>query len=150
MKIFSAALLCGALLFVADATIQAQTSTAPTAATAPSAAPTAVAPKDIGPLEAWAEKPLGKYDIVINIPEGGMPVEITVNESATGLSATFYKIGDNDAHVLTAAVNGTDLVLKGTTPRGPLTIQIRHHGAKLSGIWQLGDGQGTLEGSAKS
>ena len=66
------------------------------------------------------------------------------------MSATFYKVGDNDAHVMTAAVNGTDLVLKGTTPRGALTIQIRHHGSKLSGIWQLGEDRGTLEGSAKS
>ena len=150
MKILSAAFICGALLFVADAAIHAQTSTVPSGAAATTAAPAAVTPKDIGPLEPWADKPLGKYDIVINIPEGAMPVEITVNESATGLSATFYKVGDNDAHVLTAAVDGTNLVLKGTTPRGPLTIQIRHHGAKLSGVWQLGDGQGTLEGTAKS
>ena len=150
MKILSAAFICGALVVVAGGTIQAQSSPAPAGAPSTTAAPAAVTPKDIGPLEAWADKPLGKYDIVINIPEGAMPVEITVNESASGLSATFYKVGDNDAHVLTAAVNGTDLVLKGTTPRGALTIQIRHHGAKLSGIWQLGDDRGTLEGSAKS
>ena len=150
MKILSAAFICGALLLVADATIQAQTSTAPAGVPASGVTSATVTPKDIGPLEAWADKPLGKYDIVINIPEGAMPVEITVNESASGLSATFYKVGDNDAHVMTAAVNGTDLVLKGTTPRGALTIQIRHHGEKLSGIWQLGDDRGTLEGTAKS
>lgn len=150
MKILSAAFICGALVLVAGGTIHAQSSPAPAGAPSTGSAPAAVTPKDIGPVEPWADKPLGKYDIVINIPEGAMPVEITVNESASGLSATFYKVGDNDAHVMTAAVNGTDLVLKGTTPRGALTIQIRHHGAKLSGVWQLGDDRGTLEGSTKS
>jgi hypothetical protein len=154
MKIFSAVFACGVLLLVADAAIQAQTAAAAGAAPAPgvTAAPAvipapAVTPKDIGPIEAWSDKPLGKYDIVINIPEGAMPVEITISESASGLSALFYKVGDNDAHVMDAAVNGTDLVLKGVTPHGALTMQIRHHGAKLSGIWQLGEGRGTLEGS---
>jgi hypothetical protein len=157
MKIFSATLVCGALLMVADTTIQAQsaaangaTPTTPgTAAPAATAAP-AVTPKDIGPPEAWSDKPLGKYDIVINIPEGPMPVEITISQSATGLSALFYKVGDNDAHVMDAAVKGTDLVLTGSTPRGALTINIRHHGALLSGTWQLGGDRGTLEGSTKA
>ena len=157
MKILSAALVCGALLFVADTAIHAQ-SAPPSASSggssavthAPTATPATVTPKDIGPLEAWTDKPLGKYDIVINIPEGAMPVEITISEASKGLSALFYKVGDIDAHIMDATVNGTDLVLKGSTPRGALTIKIRHHGAKLSGIWQLGEDQGTVEGSTKS
>ena len=157
MKILSAAFICGALLVVADASVQAQSTTVPAVAPAPGASPAqaatpaqTVTPKDIGAFEAWTAKPLGKYDIVINIPEGAMPVEITVSESASGLSALFYKKGDIDAHIMTAFVDGTDLVLKGNTPRGALTIQIRHHGANLSGIWQLGQDRGTLEGSTKS
>ena len=155
MKILSAAFVC-ALLFVADTAIHAQSTPAPASSSGSSAgtrAPTAtpaVTPKDIGPLEVWADKPLGKYDIVINIPEGAMPVEITISEASKGLSALFYKVGDIDAHIMNATVNGTDLVLKGNTPRGALTIKIRHHGAKLSGIWQLGEDQGTVEGSTKS
>ena len=156
MKILSAAFVCGALLFVADSAIHAQSAPAPASGAssavtpAPAAAPATVTPRDIGPLEAWTDKPVGKYDIVINIPEGAMPVEITISEASKGLSALFYKVGDIDAHVMDAAVNGTDLVLKGNTPRGALTIKIRHHGPKLSGIWQLGEDQGTLEGSTKS
>ena len=157
MKVLSATLVCAAMLLVADAATQAQSAPAngATPTTPGTAAPTATAapaptPKDIGALEAWSDKPLGKYDIVINIPEGAMPVEITISQSATGLSALFYKVGDNDAHVMDAAVNGTDLVLKGTTPRGALTINIRHHGALLSGTWQLGGDRGTLEGSTKA
>jgi hypothetical protein len=152
MKILSAAFLCGALLLASGQSVSAQSpaAAAPSATVtpAPTTAAPSVTPKDIGPLEAWAEKPLGKYDIVINIAEGAMPVEITVNEAATGLSATFYKKGDNDAHVMSAAVSGTDLVLQGTTPHGALTIKIRHHGSRLSGIWQLGEDRGTLEGTA--
>ena len=145
MKSISVVFSSAALLLVGAATLQAQS------AAAPAAAPAAVVtPKDIGPAEAWSEKPVGKYDIVINIPEGAMPVEITVSESQGGLMAQFYKVGDNDAHLMTAAVKGTDLVLNGTTPHGALTIQIKHHGAKLSGIWQLGEDRGTLEGSTKS
>ena len=156
MKILSATFVCGALLFVADTAIHAQSAPAPASSgssagtRAPTTTPATATPKDIGPLEAWADKPLGKYDIVINIPEGAMPVEITVSEASKGLSALFYKVGDIDAHVMDATVNGTDLVLKGNTPRGALTIKIRHHGAKLSGIWQLGEDQGTVEGSTKS
>lgn len=147
MKLSFAVFACGALLLAANGTLQAQSPAAPSGA--PATAPV-VTPKDIGTPEAWSDKPLGKYDLVINIPEGAMPVEITISESQNGLSALFYKEGDNDAHVLTAEVKGTDLVLTGTTPRGALVIQIRHHGPKLSGAWQLGDGRGTLEGSTKS
>ena len=155
MKILSAAFVC-ALLFVADTAIHAQSGPAPASGASPAVTPApaspaaTVTPKDIGPLEAWPDKPLGKYDIVINIPEGSMPVEITISEASKGLSALFYKVGDLDAHIMDATVNGTDLVLKGTTPRGALTIKIRHHGAKLSGSWQLGEDQGTVEGSNKS
>src|SRR5690349_10950344 len=112
MKILSATLVCGAMLLVADAA-QGQSAPANVASpatpgtTAPAAtAPPAVTPKDIGAPEAWSDKPVGKYDIVINIPEGAMPVEITISQSASGLSALFYKVGDNDAHVMGAAVKG--------------------------------------------
>lgn len=145
MKITTALAVCGGLLLGANATLNAQAAATPSAATAQ-----VVTPKDIGTPEAWSEKPLGKYDLTVNIPEGAMPVEITISESKSGLSALFYKVGDNDAHVMTATVKGTDLILNGTTPHGALTMQIRHHGPALSGTWQVGDDRGTLEGSAKA
>ena len=145
MKITYALAVCGGLLLGANATLNAQVAATPSAG-----ATQVAAPKDIGTPEAWSEKPLGKYDLTINIPEGPMPVEITISETKSGLSALFYKVGDNDAHVMSATVNGIDLILSGTTPHGALTMQIRHHGPRLSGTWQVGEDRGTLEGSTKS
>jgi hypothetical protein len=108
------------------------------------------APKDIGTVEQWSAKPVGKYDLLLNIPEGAMPVELTIGESAGSLTAMFWKVGDNDGHFMKPTVKGEDLVLEGTTPNGALVVTIKHHGALLSGIWQLGQGRGTLEGKARS
>jgi hypothetical protein len=151
MKIVSATLICGAVLFVANTGLQAQSGPTTTPAPVVSASPSVAAtPKDIGPAEAWSAKPVGKYDLIVNIPQGAMPVELTISESANGLSALFYKVGDNDAHLMTATVKDTDLILVGHTETGAVTITLRHHGAKLAGVWQLGNDQGTVEGSTKS
>ena len=146
MRIFSAAIFVGAMFVVATAQAQDQAAIAKGVGTVS----TTLTPKDIGAPEAWSDKPVGKYDLVLNIPEGAMPVELTVGESAGTLTATLWKVGDNDGHFVKPTVKGNDLVLEGSTPNGALLLTIRHHGAALSGVWQLGEGRGTLEGKAKS
>jgi len=147
MRILSTAILCGAVFVVAANTSQAQDQAA--IAKGVGTAPGVVTPKDIGPTEAWSAKPLGKYDLTINIPEGAMPVELTISESAGELTAMFWKVGDNDGHFVKPTVKGNDLVLEGTTPHGALVITLRHHGSKLAGVWQLGEGRGTVDGAAR-
>jgi hypothetical protein len=147
MRVISAALVAGAMLIVTANTSHAQDQAA--IAKGIGTAPGIVIPKDIGPTEPWSAKPIGKYELILNIPEGPMPVELTVSESAGTLTAMFWKVGDNDGHFVKPTVKGNDLVLEGTTPHGALTITLRHHGPKLAGVWQLGEGRGTVEGAAK-
>lgn len=143
----SSAILGAAMIVVAANTGYAQDQAA--IAKGVGSAPGFVTPKDIGPTEAWSAKPIGKYDLTLNIPEGAMPAELTISESAGELTAMLWKVGDNDGHFVKPTVKGNDLVLEGTTPNGALVITLRHHGSKLAGVWQLGQGRGTVEGTAK-
>jgi hypothetical protein len=79
-----------------------------------------------------------------------MPSDLTITESDGKVTALFWPVGDNDGHVMTVTVKGTDLILNAETPRGPVVFDIERRGAKLTGTWQMGIEHGTLEGITKS
>lgn len=110
-------------------------------------APAMTAPAIVtGPAEAWSAKPVGSYRVVINIPGREMPAALTVKEVDGKLVANLWPDGDNDGHDLAAAVNGTQLLLTGETPHGPVSFVIEHRGPKITGTWEMGDQKGTLTG----
>ena len=146
MRVISAAAFVGAILLSTSAT-HAQTPQTPAAALTPAGARSS---NDIGPAEPWGAKPLGRYDLSVNTPEGAVPVVITITESAGNLSAALLKGNDPEAHTMAVTVKDTDLILNATTDNGPITINIKHHGQKLAGTWDMGVQRGTLEGSARN
>jgi len=110
-------------------------------------APPMTAPAIVtGPAEAWNAKPVGAYRVVINIPGREMPAALTVKEVNGKLAANLWPDGDNDGHDLSVAVNGTQLLLTGETPHGPVSFVIEHRGPKITGTWEMGDQKGTLTG----
>lgn len=78
-----------------------------------------------------------------------MVADVTVSEQDGKLTALFFPVGDQSGLPMSAAVKGNALVLNTDTPRGPFEARIEHHGAKLTGTWQLGFKTGKLEGEAK-
>lgn len=115
--------------------------------TAAPAAPSASAPA----TEAWSAKPIGKYTLTMVRPDGqNMPVSVTVSDSAGALSALFWPVGDNDGHTMSVEVKGTDLVLNGQTPGGPLVITLQKHEHAVKGTWsfrgEVGAVTGTIDG----
>lgn len=103
-----------------------------------------------GPAEAWSAKPIGSYDLVIEMPDRKMPAALTISETDGNLSALLWPEGDNDGHVMNVTVKGVDLVLTATAPRGPVTITLERRGKNLSGTWSMGSEGGSLKGSVKA
>lgn len=103
-----------------------------------------------GPAETWSAKPIGSYDLVIDMPERKMPAALTISETDGNLSALLWPEGDNDGHVMNVTVKGVDLVLTAMAPRGPVTITLERRGKNLTGTWSMGSEGGSLKGSVKA
>ena len=121
-----------------------ETGTLEGAAAAPAAAVTAAAPT--GPAEAWSAKPVGKYRMTLAIPGHDMTADVTIREESGKLIANIWPVGDRDGRDFDAAVKGNQLLITGSTERGPVSIAWEHHGSQISGTWQLGDQNGPLTG----
>ena len=102
------------------------------------------------PAEAWSAKPIGKYDLVLDLTDHKMPASLTITETDGKLSALLWPEGDNDGHVMDVTVKGADLVLTAIAAHGPVTITIEKRGKNLSGSWSMGMEHGPLTGSTKS
>ena len=83
----------------------------------------------------------------------GLPTLVTLADSAGKLMAAFSLAGSGAAHPMTVDVLDSDLVLKGATPAGLLTLVLyRQNDSDAAdawvGRWSLGDYQGELRGRA--
>ncbi|AHG93325.1 hypothetical protein J421_5790 (plasmid) [Gemmatirosa kalamazoonensis] len=125
----------------------------PAAAQSPTASP-AVPPSTVTVgstrLTRWDARPVGRYDVELALPDGPMPVTLTVSDSAGRLTATFWKVGDRDGHEMSVTVKDTDLLLHAETPRGPLDIVLQRQGERVAGRWTLGADHGSVQGKVAS
>ena len=112
-------------------------------AAAPVAAPV-TAPT--GRAEAWNAKPVGKYRVTLAIPGHDMTADVTIREATGKLIANIWPVGDRDGRDFDAAVKGNQLVITGSTERGPVNLTWEHRGSQITGTWQLGDQSGPLSG----
>lgn len=81
----------------------------------------------------------------------GMPAEVSIADSAGKLVATFKLGGSQIVRPMTVTVMGSDLVLQGTTPTGPLTLYLYGQNdaapsGEINGQWWLGTQEGGLHG----
>ena len=102
--------------------------------------------KAIGAAEPWGDTPVGKYKVVIATPDGMLPGEINLTEKNGKLAAELMTADNGQFHQLEVAVKGTDLVLKLTRSKAPITMTLQKRGQRLSGTWSIDGNTGTLEG----
>jgi hypothetical protein len=96
----------------------------------------------------WDARPVGTYNLDVALPDRVMPARLTIAADSAGkLTASFWPIGDNDAHDMVVTVKGTDLVLDAEAPRGHVEFVLQHEGDKVAGQWSFGPDKGTLKGT---
>lgn len=132
-------------LAVAALTVSAGASAQATASTATSKTASAAAP-------AWTTKAAGTYDISVETEHGTENATLVIAaDSAGSLSAKIVEGPQNDEHLLTAAVQGDDLVLKNETNNGTMVITLQRRDASgIAGRWELGPQHGSVTGKLRS
>lgn len=83
----------------------------------------------------------------------GLPVEVTVADSAGQLVASYQPDGGRAAHPMAVTVLNTDLVLQAETSSGLLTLRLDGQNAPVpgpvTGHWWLGAASGALRGRTR-
>lgn len=79
----------------------------------------------------------------------GMPVQVTLSDSAGKLSATYKLRGSSTEHVMAFEVADNNVMLSGKTPAGPLVLAIHQKDefevpSNVIGRWSLGSQSGEL------
>ncbi|MDB4912753.1 MAG: hypothetical protein JWM95_397 [Gemmatimonadetes bacterium] len=79
----------------------------------------------------------------------GMPVQVTLSDSAGRYSASYKLRGSDVEHAMAFEIRESDMVLTGTTPAGPLTLAVRQKDefetpSDVIGRWSLGRQSGEL------
>ena len=114
----------------------------------------AVAARPAAAQPAAAEtRVLATYDVSAGRRGPGTPARVTVADSGGVLVGSLWVVGDDSAHALAVTVQGTDLVLRGATPRGPMELVLYRQNERLSprlaGRWTIGTARGPLRGAQR-
>ena len=133
-------------VFVLAAATRASAQDTSKSAATPSSAPAAAAVT--GPAEAWSNA-IGKYRVTLTMPAHDMTADVTVREDNGKLIAKIWPVGDQDGRDFDATMEGTRLVISGTTERGAIKLTMEHRGSQISGTWQVGEQKGALTGEVK-
>ena len=119
------------------------------AAAAVAASPAAAQP---GTPAAPSARVVATYDVQSSGRSRGFPARVTVADSAGVLVGSLHLVGDDVARPLDVSVAGSDLVLRGESPRGAVEFVLFRGNARpdargLSGRWTIGASQGALRGA---
>ncbi|HJQ11037.1 MAG TPA: hypothetical protein VJ840_08400 [Gemmatimonadaceae bacterium] len=101
--------------------------------------------KSIGPAEPWGARPVGKYDLTIQTPDGTLKGQLTLADSAGKLASSVVAEGQGTMH-FESTINGSELTLVMKRDRGPITVHVFRRGDRVSGTWTADDDSGTFEG----
>jgi hypothetical protein len=135
--VFLRAISATAVFALAAKPVAAQT---PAQAGQPAASANAVAPTP------WPARPLGRYELEIQLPDKLFPGTVVIADSSGTPAAIFQGDGDPETHPLKITVKDTELFLNAVSPQGPVELVLIRRGDLLSGRWQLGEGKGELKG----
>jgi hypothetical protein len=96
---------------------------------------------------------LATYDVSAGRRGPGTPARVTVADSGGVLVGSLWLVGDDAAHPVAVSVHGTDLVLTGRTPRGPMELVLYRQNERMSsqiaGRWTIGTTRGPLRGAQR-
>ena len=114
-----------------NSTIHSSPASAAPAATSQPAAPSSA-------TAAWDAHPTGKYLLELTLPDRKMQATLTLSDSVGTPVALFWPVGDNDGHALSVTVDGADLKLYASTPRGPFNMVLNRAADHVTGRFSMG------------
>jgi hypothetical protein len=93
------------------------------------------------------------YDVAVN--SFASPAKLVLADSAGKLVASFYFAGEEHARPMRVDVRGSDLVVRGESPKGTMEFVLygqNEHvaGGRFRGRWTVGQEQGALRGTMRS
>jgi hypothetical protein len=115
-----------------NSTIHSSPASAAPTATAQPSAPSAAS------TAAWDAHPTGKYLLELTLPDRKMQATLTLSDSVGTPVALFWPVGDNDGHALSVTVDGADLKLYASTPRGPFNMVLNRAADHVTGRFSMG------------
>jgi hypothetical protein len=94
----------------------------------------------------WPERPLGRYEIEITLPDKTVPVVVVIADSSGVPAAVGQPDGDPEAHPMKITIKGTELYLNAKAEHGDVELVLMRTGDLISGRWTMGEGKGVLKG----